>query len=108
MTPQAWARGPDCLIVQPCSSAYRRASRMCLFGWSAIGVSALLAAGVCGTAIIPCWHDPASESIAAEAEDAEGVCEPVEAVILPEAAAPDCSCGCQSLWSGVTSSNARV
>ena len=73
MTPQAWARGPDCLIVQPCSSAYRRASRMCLFGWSATDVSALLAAGVCGTAIIPCWHDPASESIAAEAEDAEGV-----------------------------------
>jgi hypothetical protein len=62
MTPQAWARGPDCLIVQPCSSAYRRASRMCLFGWSAIGVSALLATGVCGTAIIPPWHDPARAS----------------------------------------------
>ena len=56
MTPQACARGPDFLIVQPCSSAYARASRMCLFGWSATGVSALLAAGVFGTAIIPCWH----------------------------------------------------
>ena len=56
MTPQACARGPDFLIVQPCSSAYSRASRMCLFGWSATGVLDLLAAGVFGTAIIPCWH----------------------------------------------------
>jgi hypothetical protein len=32
---------------------------MCLFGWSATGVSALLTAGVFGTAIIPCWHVPA-------------------------------------------------
>ena len=55
MTPQACARGPDFLIVQPWSSAYSRASRMCLFGWSATGVSALLA-GVFGVAIIPCWH----------------------------------------------------
>jgi len=56
MTPQACARGPDFLIVQPCSSAYSRASRMCLCGWSATGVLDLLAAGVFGTAIIPCWH----------------------------------------------------
>ena len=59
MTPQACARGPDLRIVQPCSSAYPKASRICLFGWSATGVSALLAAGVFGTAIIPCWHVPA-------------------------------------------------
>src|SRR5262250_997769 len=56
MTPQAWARGPDFLMVQPCSSAYCRASRMCLCGWSAMGVSTLLAADVYGTAIIPCGH----------------------------------------------------
>ena len=56
MTPQAWARGPDFLIVQPCSSAYCRAARMYRFGWSATGVSALFVAGVSQPAIIPCWH----------------------------------------------------
>ena len=36
ITPQAWARGPDFLMLQPCVSAYFSASRICLLGWSPI------------------------------------------------------------------------
>ena len=73
MTPQAWARGPDFLIVQPCSSAYRRASRMCLFGWSAIGVSALLATGVCGQPLYHAGMIQLARASQQRAEDTEGV-----------------------------------
>ena len=77
MTPQAWARGPDFLIVQPCSSAYRRASRMCLFGWSAIGVSALLATGVCGQ---PLYHAGMIQRARASQQRAEDVAQVLEQV----------------------------
>jgi hypothetical protein len=64
MTPQAWARGPDFLIVQPCSSACFRVSRMYLFGWSVTCASDLLTTGFFSLAIISCLHGQRSERIA--------------------------------------------